>query len=363
MPLENPQLPRRDLVALTAALVDIPSVSHNEAAITDWFERELRALPHLEVTRIANNLVARTNFGRRYRVLLGGHTDTVPVNDNALARIDGDMVWGLGSADMKGGLAVMLELARTITAPAVDVTYVFYECEEVAIKYNGLRMIERERPDLLAADLALLGEPTDATLEAGCQGTMRIRVTLIGTRAHTARAWLGRNAIHRLGELLGIVARYEPRRPDIEGCSYHEGLQAVFVDGGAAGNVVPDRATVTLNHRFAPDRSAAEAEAHVRAVLAPVLEAGDEFEVIDVGVAAAPHLHHPLIAALCGRAELEVRAKLGWTDVAFFAERGVPAANFGPGDAEISHTKDERVDREHLVFAYAALADLLTLAL
>jgi succinyl-diaminopimelate desuccinylase len=293
-------------------------------------------------------------------VLLGGHTDTVPVNEHAGARIEGDVLWGLGSADMKGGLAVMLELARTIEEPAVDVTYVYYECEEVALKYNGLRTIERARPDLLSCDLALLGEPTADTLEAGCQGTMRINVTLKGQRAHTARAWLGRNAIHRLGELLAIVGAYEPRCPEIDGCRFHEGLQAVFVEGGAAGNVVPDRATVMLNHRFAPDRSAAEAEAHVRAVLAPVLEPGDEFAIIDLGLAAAPHLFHPLVAAFSGRNDLQVRAKLGWTDVAFFAERGVPAANFGPGDAEVSHTRDERVERGYLEFAYESLARLLT---
>jgi succinyl-diaminopimelate desuccinylase len=360
MPLENPILPERDLLALTAELVDIPSVSHDETAITDRIERELRSYGHLELTRIGNNVVARTQLGRRYRVLLGGHTDTVPVNDNAGARVDGDTLWGLGSADMKGGLAVMLELARVVIDPAVDVTFVFYECEEVASKFNGLRAVERERPDLLTADVALLGEPTAATLEAGCQGTMRIVVTLRGSRAHTARAWMGRNAIHRMGEVLSILAAYVPREPEIQGCRYHEGLQAVFVDGGAAGNVVPDRATITLNHRYAPDRSAAEAEAHVRDLLSPVLEPGDEFEVVDIGVAAAPHLSHPLVAALCGRSDLAVRAKLGWTDVAFFAERGVAAANFGPGDAEISHMRDERIDRPYLTFAYAALADLLT---
>jgi succinyl-diaminopimelate desuccinylase len=360
MPLENPLLPGRDLLALTAELVDIPSVSHDEAAITDRIEAELRTLTHLEVTRIGNNLVARTMLGWSQRVLLGGHTDTVPVNDNAGARIDGDTLWGLGSADMKGGLAVLLELARTIVEPVMDVTYVFYECEEVASKFNGLRTIERERPDLLHADAALLGEPTAAALEAGCQGTLRIVVTLRGTRAHTARAWMGRNAIHRLGEVLRILAAYEPRQPEIQGCRYHEGLQAVYVDGGAAGNVVPDRATVTINHRFAPDRDAAEAEAHVRALLDPVLEDGDGFEVVDVGVAAAPHLTHPIVAALCGRSDLAVRAKLGWTDVAFFAARGVAAANFGPGDAEISHTRDEHIERRYLTFSYAALADLLT---
>lgn len=350
----------RDLLQLTKELVDIPSVSHDEAAITDIIERELRTRTHLEVTRIANNVVARTNLGRSTRVLLGGHTDTVPVNDNAGGRVDGDTLWGLGSADMKSGLAVMLELARNVTEPALDVTYVFYECEEVAIKHSGLRILDRERPDLLVADVALLGEPTGAGLEAGCQGTMRIKITLMGAPAHTARPWMGRNAVHRLGELLALLAAYEPRQPEIEHCRYHEALQAVFVEGGKAGNVVPDRATVLINHRFAPDRTAAEAEAHVRSVVAAVLEDGDEFEVVDLGIAAPPSLTHPVIAALTGRFDLPIRAKLGWTDVAFFAERGIPAANFGPGDAEIAHTRDERVERKFIEYSYIALHDLLT---
>jgi succinyl-diaminopimelate desuccinylase len=292
--------------------------------------------------------------------VLGGHTDTVPpAGDNHRARIDGDTLWGVGSADMKGGLAVMLELARTVSDPAVDVTYVFYAREEVAFEHNGLREIDRERPDLLVADAAILGEPTAAVLEAGCQGTMRLRVTLAGERAHTARAWLGRNAIHRLGRVLAVLDAYEPRQPVIQGCRYHEGLQAVFVDGGSAGNVVPDRAAVTINHRFAPDRTPADAEAHVREVLRPVLDDGDLVEVVDFAAGAAPHLSHPLLAIFAGRNDLAVRAKLGWTDVAFFAERGVPAANFGPGDAEVSHTAGEYLEREFVEFAFHALTDLL----
>ena len=349
-----------DLLALTADLVDIPSVSHHEATIVEHLERELRAIPWLETVRIGDNLVARTDLGRSQRLVIGGHTDTVPPNaDNARARLDGDVLWGVGSADMKGGLAVMLELARTIADPVVDVTYVFYAREEVALEHNGLREIERERPDLLVADAAILGEPTAAVLEAGCQGTMRLRVTLRGIRAHTARAWLGRNAIHRLGRLTALLDAYEARQPVIQGCQYHEGLQVVFVSGGVAGNVVPDEATITLNHRFAPDRTPAEAEAHVREVIAPALEEGDTVELLDCAPAAAPNLQHPLLAMFAGRNDLAVRAKLGWTDVAFFAERGVAAANFGPGDAELAHTADERVEREFVNFSFAALSDLL----
>lgn len=348
-----------DLLALTADLVDIPSESHAEGPMVDWLEHELSSLPWIVVERVGLNLVARTDLGRSTRVLLAGHTDTVPANGNATARIDGDTLWGLGSTDMKAGLAVMLELARTVSQPAVDVSYVFYAGEEVAAVHNGLGHLFRDRPDLLESDVALLGEPTDGVIEAGCQGTMRLEVTLKGQRAHPARPWMGRNAIHRLGRLLAAVEADPTREPEIDGCRFREALQALAVEGGVAGNVIPDRARVTINHRFAPDRSSQEAEAHVRAVLAPVLEDGDEVEVVDLASAAAPSLTHPVLASLITRNRLPVRAKLGWTDVARFAERGIPAANFGPGDATLAHTADERVEREPIERCFAALDDLL----
>jgi succinyl-diaminopimelate desuccinylase len=349
-----------DLLALTAELVAIPSESRAEGPITDWFEAELRALDGLEVTRVGDNVVARTDLGRATRLVLAGHTDTVPANGNAEPRLDGDTLWGLGSTDMKGGLAVMLDMARTVTAPAVDVTYVFYAREEIAADESGLEELFVLRPDLMAGDVALLGEPTTSVIEAGCQGTMRVDVTLTGARAHTARAWMGQNAIHRLGDVLARVAEAEWRRPVIDGCEYREALQAVGVEGGIAGNVVPDRATVTLNHRFAPDRTPGEAEAAVRAIVEPALAEGDLVERIDMAPAAAPGLDHPLLAALIERNGLEVRAKLGWTDVARFASRGIPAANFGPGEATIAHTAEERLDREPLIRTADALRDLLT---
>ena len=353
-------LPAGDLFALTAALVDIPSVSHQEQAITDVLEVELRTLAHLEVTRIGDNLIARTDLGRPQRIVLGGHTDTVPPVGNQSARIVDDRIFGVGTTDMKGGIATMLELARTVTEPAIDVTYVFYAREEVAVIHNGLREIEASRPELLDGDVALLGEPTSGAIEAGCQGTMRLEITLVGARAHTARPWMGRNAIHRLAQLLTIVETYKAREPIIEGCAYREALQAVHVEGGVAGNVVPDRAMVRLNHRFAPDRSLAEAEAYVRDLLEPALAVDDTIEVVDASPAAAPGLADPLLAALVERSGLEVRAKLGWTDVAFFAERGVPASNFGPGDPTIAHTPGEFVERQWLTDTHAALLDLLT---
>jgi succinyl-diaminopimelate desuccinylase len=349
-----------DLLALTASLVAIPSVSHAEQALTDHLETELRALPHLEVERVGANLVARTRLGRPFRVVLAGHTDTVPVNGNAEPRVDGDVLWGLGSADMKGGLAVMLALAREVTAPAVDVTFVFYAGEEVAAAHNGLGHLLRDRPDLLEGDVAILGEPTGGELEAGCQGTLRMEVTLRGQRAHTARPWMGRNAIHRMGALLRVVEAFEERQPVIQGCQYREALQAVLVTGGVAGNVVPDTAVVTLNHRFAPDRTEQEAADEVRALLAPVLEDGDEVIVVDSAPAAAPGLDNPILRALVDDHHLTVTAKLGWTDVARFAAAGVPACNLGPGDAALAHAADERVDRASLERAHEVLHTVIT---
>jgi succinyl-diaminopimelate desuccinylase len=348
-----------DLLLLTRDLVAFPSESHAEAPFVDWIAEQLAPLGHLTVDRVGDNLVARTTGPRPTRVLLAGHTDTVPANGNSVPRVDGDTLWGLGSADMKGGLAVMLELARTVTDPAVEITYVFYAAEEVAAVHNGLGHLLRDRPDLLAADVALLGEPTEAVIEAGCQGTMRLEVTVHGARAHTARPWMGRNAIHRLGRILAAVEAIPERRPVIDGCEFREAVQAVAVSGGVAGNVVPDLATVTLNHRFAPDRTPEEAEAAIRAVVEPFLEDGDRCELVDMAPAAAPSLGHPVLEALVRRNDLAVRAKLGWTDVARFAGKGIPATNFGPGDPTIAHMADEHVDRASIERCYAALSDLL----
>jgi succinyl-diaminopimelate desuccinylase len=348
-----------DLLELTRDLVAIPSPSHGEGPLVDWLAGELGAVPWLEVTRVGANLVARTRGDRPTRLLLAGHTDTVPANGNEAPRIEGETLWGLGSTDMKAGLAVMVELARTVDDPAMELTYVFYAGEEVAATHNGLGHLFRDRPDLLQADVALLGEPTDAAIEAGCQGTMRFEVTVRGERAHTARPWMGRNAIHRLGRILAAVDAAPTREPEIDGCRYREALQAVAVSGGVAGNVIPDLAAVTLNHRFAPDRSAAEAEAWVRGVIDPFLEPTDQVELVDLAGAAAPSLTHPLLRALIDRNRLPVRAKLGWTDVARFAAHGIPAANFGPGDATIAHMADERVDRAPIERCFAALDDLI----
>lgn len=348
-----------DLLARTAELVDIASPSFAEAAFADLVEAELTAVPWLTVTRIDDNVIARTELGQDQRLVLAGHLDTVPANDNDVARIDGDTLWGLGSADMKGGLAVFLELARTVSAPVCDLTYVFYVAEEVAAEHNGLRHLFRDHPELVRGDAAILGEPTDGWIEAGCQGSVRLDLTLRGARAHTARPWMGRNAIHRLGAVLATIDAFEPRRPVLDGCEYREAIQAVGVRGGVAGNVVPDEATLTVNLRVAPDRTVEEAVEAFRELIVAHLDGGDELTLVDRAEPAPPSLTHPLLAPLV-EAGTPVRAKLGWTDVARYAEHGIPAINFGPGDATIAHTRDEHVHRDSIERVHAALLALLS---
>jgi succinyl-diaminopimelate desuccinylase len=349
-----------DLLAGTAELVDIASVSHHERAMADHVERRLRHVPWLEVDRVEDNVVARTRFGRPLRIILAGHTDTVPANGNDRARVDGDELWGVGSADMKSGLAVMLELASSLQEPAADLTFAFYVCEEVAREHNGLSRLFALRPDLLAGDVAILGEPTDGAVEAGCQGVLKVAVTLHGERAHTARPWMGLNAIHRLGPLLEAVAGFGGREPVVDGCRYREALQAVQVSGGVAANVVPDVATVLLNHRFAPDRDGAAAMSALTELIAPSLDRnrGDAADLLEMAPAAAPGLNHPVLARLVEATGRPARAKLGWTDVALFAERGIPATNFGPGDPTLAHTAGERVQRADIEGVYRVLSTL-----
>jgi succinyl-diaminopimelate desuccinylase len=339
-----------DPVALTAALVDIPSVSGDEQRIADAVEQALRRCPHLEVIRIGHNVVARTDLGRGERVVLAGHLDTVPVNDNLPSRREGGTLHGLGTCDMKGGVAVGLHLAATVVEPVRDVTYLFYECEEVEEERNGLNRLSRERPDLLAADFAVLMEPSDGVVEAGCQGTLRVEVTTYGERAHSARSWMGSNAIHAAGEILRRLEGYEPRRPVIDGLTYHEGLNAVFVSGGVAGNVVPDRCVVTVNHRFAPDRTEEEALAFLRAFFD-----GYDVVVTDSAPGARPGLSVPAAAAFVEAVGGGVNPKFGWTDVARFSALGVPAVNYGPGDPVYAHKQDEHVPVDQVV----AVADRL----
>ena len=349
------------LLGLATSLVAIPSVSHQEGPMADAVEAALRLCPWLHVARVGDNVVARTDLGRSTRLMLAGHLDTVPpAGGNNEPRLEGDILYGLGATDMKGGLAVFLHLAGTIPEPAVDVTWCFYGCEEVARRHSGLEVLWHERPELLQADAAILGEPTGGVVEAGCQGTMQIRMVMAGERAHTARPFAGRNAIHRLGPVLDAIGAYQSRRVVIDGCEYAEQLQAVLVEGGVAGNVVPDEAVVIINHRFAPDRDAAEAEASVRARFDHAMEPGDSWEVVEAVAGAPPALGAPLLSRLVAATGAPPGAKVGWTDVASFAAHGIPATNFGPGDPLLAHTPGEHVSLSELEQAADVLATLLT---
>ncbi|HEY7014500.1 MAG TPA: succinyl-diaminopimelate desuccinylase [Streptosporangiaceae bacterium] len=328
-----------DAPDLTARLVDIESVSGGEEPLADAIEAVLRELPHLEVHRDGNAVVARTDLGRPRRVVLAGHIDTVPVAGNLPSRTEHDRLYGCGTSDMKSGVAVQLRLAAQVGEPNQDVTYVFYDCEEVDAQRNGLLRLSGNRPDLLAGDLAVLMEPTSGVVEGGCQGTLRAEIRATGKRAHSGRSWLGINAIHEAGRILDVLRGYQPREPLVEGLTYHEGLNAVGISGGVAGNVIPDECMITVNFRFAPDRSAAEAEEHVRQVFA-----GWEVAVVDVVGGARPGLGDPAVASFVTAMGGEPRAKFGWTDVARFGALGVPAVNYGPGDPQLAHTADEHVE-------------------
>jgi len=324
---------------LTAQLVDAESVSGAEKPLADAIEAALRRLPHLATHRDGNAVVARTSLGRDERVILAGHIDTVPVAGNLPSRLERDAIYGCGTSDMKSGVAVQLRLATLLPEPNRDVTYVFYDCEEVEAKRNGLLRISRTSPDLLAGDLAVLMEPTGGLVEGGCQGTLRAEIVATGTRAHSGRSWLGVNAIHQAGRILDVLRAYQPAEPEVDGLTYHEGLNAVFISGGVAGNVIPDECVVTVNFRFAPDRSADQAADHVRELFA-----GFQVRVTDVTGGARPGLAEPAAASFVTAMGGKPRAKLGWTDVARFASLGIAAVNYGPGDPQLAHRADEHVD-------------------
>ncbi len=328
-----------DGAALTAQLVDAPSVSGDEGPLTDAIEGALRSLPHLTVHRDGNAIVARTTLGRAERVILAGHVDTVPIAGNLPSRVEGSRLYGCGTTDMKSGLAVQLRLAASLASPSRDVTYVFFDCEEVAADRNGLLRLSRNSPELLAGDFAVLMEPSSGEVEGGCQGTLRAEVTVPGQRAHTARSWMGRNAIHEAGAVLDVLRAYTPRQPEVDGLRYHEGLNAVGIRGGVAGNVVPDECAVTVNYRFAPDLTGEQAAEFVRSVFSawPVT-------VLDVADGARPGLGQPAAAEFVKVVGGTPRAKLGWTDVARFSALGIPAVNYGPGISEIAHTAGEYVE-------------------
>jgi succinyl-diaminopimelate desuccinylase len=340
-PMANPLTPEVlvDPVMLTRALVDVESVSRNEKEIADFVEEVLRQAPHLDVDRLGNTVMARTDLGRDQRVVLAGHLDTVPHNDNFPSTVQDDLIYGCGTSDMKSGVALALHLAATLPDPRYDVTYLFYEAEEIESVYNGLNLVAKQHPDWLAAGFAVLLEPTYGVIEAGCQGTLRALVRTTGRRAHTARSWRGVNAIHAMGEALRRLDDYRPRTVTIDGCTYREGLNAVRINGGVAGNVVPDECTVEVNLRFAPDRTEEQALEHVREVFE-----GYRLELTDSAPGALPGLSAAPAREFLAAVGAEPAAKLGWTDVARFAALGIPALNYGPGDPLLAHAPDEHVE-------------------
>jgi succinyl-diaminopimelate desuccinylase len=328
-----------DAAALTVALCDIESVSGDERRLAEAIELVLREVPHLTVDRDGDAVVARTNLGRPERVVVAGHIDTVPLGDNLPCRVVDGRIHGCGTTDMKSGVAVQLLLAKHLVEPNRDVTYVFYDHEEVEADKNGLGRVVRNHPDWLAGDFAVLMEPTNATVEAGCQGTVRADVVLRGHRAHSARSWMGSNAIHAAGELLQRLAAYEAADVEIDGLTYREGMNAVGITGGVAGNVIPDECRVTVNYRFAPDKSEDQAAEVVRRVLS-----GFEVEISDSAPGALPGLSHPAAAEFVAMVGREPLPKFGWTDVARFSALGVPAVNYGPGDPSVAHQREEYCD-------------------
>jgi succinyl-diaminopimelate desuccinylase len=348
-----------DVADLTAALVDTASVSGAEAQLAGDVLGALQALPGITCERDGNIVIARTDRGLAQRVVLAGHLDTVPIAGNLPSRLVGDVLHGCGTCDMKSGLAVLLRVAQLVGSgaidPRVDLTWICYDCEEVEAERNGLTRLARERADVLHGDLAILLEPTDGTVEGGCQGTLRVRVRVPGVRAHSARAWLGTNAIHAAGPLLDRLAAYTPRVVDVDGLTYREGLNAVAITGGVAGNVIPDECLVTVNFRFAPDRTEQAALEHVRGVLA-----GYELELTDSAPGARPGLDSPVAASFVAAVGTPARAKYGYTDVARFGVLGVPALNFGPGDPNLAHKPEEHVSVPQIRAAEAALVRFLT---
>lgn len=327
-------------VALTRQLCDIESVSGNEAAVADAIVEALAAYEHLEIIRNGNAVVARTSLAREKRVVIAGHIDTVPINNNLPTHLDDDgVLWGRGTVDMKAGVAVQLVLAAELSEPDVDLTWIWYDNEEVESSLNGLGRLARERADLLEGDFAILGEPTSAAIEGGCNGTARIEVRTHGIRAHSARAWVGHNAIHDLAPVLAILAAYQPRDIEVDGLVYKEGLNAVGISGGVAGNVIPDEAVLTINFRFAPSRSGAEATAHLEQLFT-----GFDVTVVDLAEGARPGLDAPLALGFVAAVGGEAKPKYGWTDVARFSALGIPAVNYGPGNPIRAHADDERVD-------------------
>lgn len=386
------------LNSLLTQIMENFSVSDHEGPLTDEVEAFLNEQEHLTVRRHGDTVVASTDFGKPSRVILAGHLDTVPVIDSfppkwlepgdslireeiAHAHPEDRVLWGRGATDMKASDAVMLYLAATLdgrtpeTTPKVDLTYVFYDHEEVVAEKNGLRKVVEAHPDWITGDFAIIGEPTNSGIEGGCNGTIRFDVVTHGVAAHSARAWMGENAIHKAADILNRLNAYEPATVNVDGLDYREGLNATLISGGKGTNVIPDECRVHVNYRFAPDKSLAEAKALMMGADAGAelgngehVATGGVFEgygieMKDESPSARPGLNAPLAQDLVRlvkeRTGRDPLAKLGWTDVARFSQLGIPAVNLGAGDPLLAHKHDEQVPESDLTAMAAILTDWL----
>jgi succinyl-diaminopimelate desuccinylase len=341
------------LVDDLAWLIDIPSVTGDEVALR---EAVAQRLGHLDPRQIGNSLVVGLRTGRPL-VVLYGHLDTVPVQGNLPARIAGDRVHGLGASDMKSGLAVMMGLLEdpAVVSGPFDVMGVFYDAEEGPADGNGLERVLDETPALGAAEFSIVLEPTDGELQLGCQGAINATVEFHGTAAHSARPWLGENAITKAADWLAEIERRAWRDVSVAGLTFKETFAVTTAAGGVARNVIPARFTLNLNHRFPPDRTMAEAEELVRRVCAPA----DHVEIVDRAPAAPIPEGNPHLDRLRSLVEV-VAAKTAWTDVARLTARGLAAVNYGPGEVALAHRADESVSIAAMERCRAVLGRFLT---
>jgi succinyl-diaminopimelate desuccinylase len=341
------------LAETTAWLVDIPSETGDETAIVEAIADRLSGM---DEHRIGRSLVVGRPTGGPM-VLLVGHLDTVPSQGQGPARLADGVLHGLGAADMKGGLAVMIHLLEDdeVLAGPYSVVGVFYEGEEGPMDGNGLGPVLDSNTWLTEAQFAVVLEPSDAQIQVGCNGSINATVTFSGSSAHSARPWWGENAITKAGEWLTAMHHREPELHVVDGLEYREVMSVTTASGGIARNVIPDRLTLNLNYRFAPDRSVGDALEVLRAAC----DGADGFEVIDVAPAGPVDASHPFVERLARVSGAELAAKQGWTDVARLGMYGVPAVNFGPGRASEAHQKHEFVAVAEIESTFAALRTAL----
>jgi succinyl-diaminopimelate desuccinylase len=348
------------LAERTLELIDIPSESRNEAAIAEHVRSAVPASFALEYEGDDAFVWSSPRHEGRPLLVLAGHYDTVPAQDNLPGRIEDGWVVGLGASDMKGGLAVMLELARTLDAegvePELDVVLLAFGKEELPAEFSPLPALFDASRLVHQAELAILLEPTDCTIQAGCLGNLNARITFHGVSGHSARPWTAENAIDKAIDGLRPYAAIEPRPVEIGGLTFTEVASVTRIEGGIATNVIPDRVEANVNFRYAPDRSPAEADAYLRSLL----PAGASYEHAGDSPPARVVTDSRLVQRLRAAGELDLEPKQAWTNVADFTSRGIDAINFGPGATRYAHRRDERVEIAALERAFTALRGFVT---